>query len=823
MPVLRYLRLALRTLRRSPGFTTAAILSLTLGIGANTAIFTLTNAIFLRPLAVAHPDRLLALYTVDGATKTSIGNLVRTGVSLPNVVDIAGAGASVFTGVAAWAFAGLTLTGHGRPSQQVAYVVSSNYFDVLGANPETGRTYNPGPPFEGTGAPETVLSHGLAMTLFGSPAAALGKTLNLNSIAYTVIGVMPDEFRGTLTTGPPEPLYLPLAMHNQIWSGPVQRLYYERRFRFLNPFARLRPGVTEMAALASLRTIASRLEAAWPRDNKGRTFEESPLAEAAVGLGPRNQTVAGALALTVSVALILLIACANLANLSLARATGRTRELGIRVALGASRRAIVTQLLAESALLSLVGAILGGGLGWLGARLLWNARPGFLTNTYIDLNPDPRILLFTAALAALSCLLFGVLPVVRASAPNVSGLLNGTGRGGVEGGSRSWLRHTLVAAEIALALVALTGAGLFVRSMRNAQKINLGFDTNNLLVAGINVSSVQMDAEHGREFARVLLARVSALPGVISASLSDSAPLGVGLIQTAFREGDPQDPKLGILTPTPPITPAHFATLKLPLVEGRNFTDYDRAGATRVAIITEAMARQLFPGQSPLHKRLRFATSPDLWEIVGVVKDHAILSIGEQPQPATYLPFDQAWQAASVLHVRTAGPPEKAIPAVSDALASLNSELALQNPGSVQQVLDQALWVPGMAAKLFGCLGLLGMLLAVLGVYGVMAYAVARRTPEIGLRMAIGARSTDIMQMVMRQSAGIAAVGIAAGLASALALTRWLDNLLYNLAPNDPVTFGAVAVLLLATALAAAAIPAWRASQINPVAALRGE
>ncbi len=813
---------ALRGLRRSPGFTAVALLSLTLGIGANTAVFTLTNAIFLHPLPVAEPDRLLSLFTVDHATRSAIGNLTRTGISLPNVIDIQHDN-EVFSGVAAYAGAGPTLTGFGRPSQQPAWAVTANYFQVLGVRPEAGRTFDPAGDLEGSAVPEAVLSHDLAVRLFGEPRAAVGKTLNLNAIAWTVIGVTPPGFRGTLTTGPAAPIFLPLAMHSRIFSGPTERLYNERRFRFLNPFGRLRPGTTELQALANLRTLAARLETAWPRDNKGRSFEEAPLSEAAVALGPRNQTLAGTLALTLAVGFVLLIACANLANLSLARAAGRAREMGIRVALGAPRRALIRQLLTESALLSAFGGLLGLALGWFGARLLWASRPGFLQNTYIDLILDTRVLAFSLGLAALSCLLFGVLPVIRASAPDVSRLLNAAGRGGVSGGGRSPLRQALVAAEIALALVALVGAGLFVRSMRNAREIDLGFDSGNLFVAGFNVASVQMDPERGREFSRALIRKVAALPGVTSAALADAAPLGVGLVQTAFREGDPVDPKLGVLTPTPPVTPGYFGTLRLPFVEGRDFNDYDRLGATRVIIVSQAMARQEWPGQSALGKRLRFATSPDLWQVVGVVRDHAVLSIGEPPQPVTYLPFDQAWQAAAVLHVRTSGPPERITPAVTAALASLNSELALLNPGTVRQVIDQALWAPGMAALLFGVLGLLAMALAVVGVYGVMAYSVARRRTEIGLRMAIGARPRNVVGMVLGDSARLAAFGIAVGLAAAFALTKSLASLLYGIGPNDPATFAAVATLLALTALTAGAIPAWRASRIDPVAALRGD
>jgi predicted permease len=381
----------------------------------------------------------------------------------------------------------------------------------------------------------------------------------------------------------------------------------------------------------------------------------------------------------------------------------------------------------------------------------------------------------------------------------------------------------LVVGEIALAVVALVGAGLFVRSMQSAQNTSLGFDTDNLIVAGFNVGALQMSPEHGRDLMRAMVAKMRTVPGVVSVSISDSRPLGVGLVQTAFREGDPVDSRLGFLSPTPPVTPDYFETLRVPLLEGRYFSDFDRAGATRVTIVSHAFAQRMWPGQRAIGKRFHFATAPDLVEVVGVVKDHAIFSIGEAPQPVAWMPFDQVYQPTAVLYVRTAGPPESSIPAVLAAAQTLNSELALLNPGTVKQVIGQALWPPRMAAALFGVFGLLGMALAVIGVYGVIAYMVVQRTSEIGIRMAMGARPASVVGMVLGQSMQLAAAGIVVGIVGALALTRMVGSLLYNVAPNDPGTFATVACLLAMTTAVAGGIPAWRASRIDPVRALRQE
>jgi predicted permease len=359
--------------------------------------------------------------------------------------------------------------------------------------------------------------------------------------------------------------------------------------------------------------------------------------------------------------------------------------------------------------------------------------------------------------------------------------------------------------------------------MQSAQNRNLGFETEHLIVAGLNVGSVQMPPEKGREFMRQLVGKVRALPGVASVAIADSAPLGVGLIQTAFREGDPVDSRLGFLTPTPPVTPDYFNAIGVPLVEGRFFTDFDRAGNTRVTVVSEAFAKRMWPGQKALGKRFHFATSMDLIQVVGVVKDHTILNIGETPQPVAWMAFDQVYQPTGVLHVRTTGPPDGLLPAVLAAAQSLNSELALLNPGTVRQVIGQALWAPRMAAALFGIFGLLGMTLAVIGVYGVMAYMVVQRTSEIGIRMAVGARPSEVIRMVLGQSLMLAFTGIGAGVIGALSLTRMIASLLYDVSPYDPATFAAVAAALAGTAMIAGGVPAWRASRIDPVRALRQE
>jgi putative ABC transport system permease protein len=408
--------------------------------------------------------------------------------------------------------------------------------------------------------------------------------------------------------------------------------------------------------------------------------------------------------------------------------------------------------------------------------------------------------------------------------PDLMHILNTGGRGNIQGGGRHRLRSALVIGEIALALIATAGAGLFIRSMQKAQGINLGFETRNLCLLSFDLGSQRLTPQQGLQFTRAVLERVRAVPGVNAAAVADSAPLGGGFLQTLFREGDPVDSRLGTLTLTVPVSPDYFTTMRISLLEGRFLNATDRSGTTRVAVISEAMAHRIWPGQNAIGKRFHSATAAtNLIEVVGVVKTTTVLNLGEPPQPAAYFPFEQNYQPFVVLHVRTGINPERVLPGVMAAVQSLNSDLALLNPLTMEQVLQQALWAPRIAAALFSLFGLLSVALAVVGVYGVMAYMVLQRTSEIGIRMAMGARTTDILQMIVGQSLRLAFLGIAIGVCIALALTRFLSNLLFDLSPNDPVTFLTVVCLLAATVLLASSLPAWRAARIQPVSALRQE
>ena len=819
--LLQDLRYGLRTLARSPGFTLVAILSLALGIGANTAIFTLADAVFLNPLPVENPSRVLELFTVDHATVTTAANFTRTPMSFKNYEDFRDQSDS-FSGLAAFAGAGVTLTGHGNPKPQPAMLVTANYFDVLGVKASLGRTFLPGEDQRPGGNPVAVLSHALWTREFGADPSILGKSIALNLTPYTVIGVAPPNFKGTFTLGNPSLVWIPMSMHAQVLPAQIEGLLQSRRFRLVSVFGRLKPGVSAQQAVAPLKTIASRLEQEYPRDNNGRSVEITSLQQAALGGLPRDQLLIASAALSAVAGLVLLIASVNLANLLMARSSKRAREMGIRTALGAGRGRLVKQLFTESLLLSIAGGLGGLLIGSIGNQLLWSFRPAFLEQNSLGLNLDMRAFAFTAAITLVTGILFGLMPAVRASTPDLCTTLKAGGRGGTEAWSKSPLRSALVVGEVTLCLVALIGAGLFIRSMQAVQRTDPGFESKNLFTFAFDVTPRHYSMDRARLFFRSVLSRTLETAGVKNAALASDPPLGGGLLLTTFAEGQESTPDhQGTLTLVNGVSPSYFDTEGVPVLKGRVFTEFDRADSLRVAVVNEAMQRHFWPGESAIGKRIRFVNEEVLREVVGVVRNTAVLAIGEEPQPVIYLPLDQFFTPQVTLYVRTLSAPAAVLGSVLGRVQSLDNNLVLANPLTIGETLAEGLWAPRMGAALFGMFGLLGMLLASIGIYGVMAYLVAQRTNEIGIRMALGARPGDVLRLIVGHGMRLVLAGIALGIVTALVLTRLMRTLLFAVSPADPLTYAAVALLLAAVAFVAGWLPALRAARIDPVIALR--
>jgi predicted permease len=706
-------------------------------------------------------------------------------------------------------------------------MVSPNFFDVLGVKAYRGRTFFPDEGKKIGADPVVVLSYALWAKQFGSDPNVVGQTISLNATSFTIIGVSPPNFKGIVSLAQPDVLWVPLSMRDYVLTGQLKELENHRRMRWINIVGRLKPNVTVDQARPAMKTIASALEKEYPRDNPGRTCELYPLNQSALGINQRAKfSLAGGVLMGV-VGLVLLIACVNLANLLLAQAAKREKELTLRAALGAGRFRLVRQLLTESTLLSLVGGLDGLLIAFWGRKLLWSFRPPFLPDGSIDLSFDSRVLFFTLTISVLTGFVFGIIPALKASNTDLNEVLKAGGRGGTMGWAHNRMRSLLVVSEIALALVALIGAGLFLRSMQRAQEINIGFEAKNLFMYNFDLGALRYEPEHGQQFFRDALERVKSVPGVADATVSSNGILGGGnggISGTVFREGEQTDPNnRGTLVNFDDVMPGYFAALHIPTLSGRDLTDFDRESTQQVVVINKAMADLVWPGQDPLGKHFTIVVDPHQYEVIGVVGTTIIGAVGEDPQPVAYIPMRQQYSPQASILVRTTGNPEAVMGAVRAQVNQLDRNLALTNGQTVEQLLAQGLWAARMGAALLGLFGLLALILASIGIYGVLSYSVTQRTSEIGIRMALGAQSKQVLKLVLRQGMLLAGVGVLVGLAIALPITRFASTLLYGVSFWDPVTYIAITLLLMAVAFLACYVPARRATRIDPLVALRFE
>jgi predicted permease len=819
--LLKDIRYGFRLLFKSPGFTTVAVLSLALAIGANTTIFTVINAFFLTPLPVQDIGELVNVSGLD--QNNQVVNLNLTPLSWQNFEDYKKQN-EVFSGLTGFVGMGLTLTGYGDPQNVPGQLVSSNYFDVLGVKATMGRMFGPNED-QGVGThPVVVLSHGVWTRVFNSDPGIINRVITLNNQPFTVIGVAARNFKGTFTLGNPDLIWVPSSMYQQVLSGTLLEFFTSRRALFVNAVARLKPGVSIQQAEAAMKTIAFRLAAEYPKENEGRSIKLLPLAQAALGANQRAQfRTAGSVLMTI-VGLVLLIACVNLANLLLARAGVREREVGIRTALGAGRNRLIRQLLTESVILSLCGGVAGLLIAYWGRNLLWSLRPPFLNANAVTLSLDQRVLAFTAGISVFTGLLFGLIPALKVSSPNLNESLKLGGRYGTPSWKRTNARAILVVVEITLALIALVGAGLFVQSMRRAQSIDLGFETEKLFVMAVNLGAQNMEQGRGEQFYANAIARAKSSSGVANAAVVSNLPLGGGFLRSVFKEGQEQKPgQRNLLTLTNIVSPEYFDTVRIPILHGRLFSEFDRAGTTNVVVVNEAMTRKFWPGEEAIGKRFTFFGQTQLREIVGIVRNATVFQVGEDPQAAIYMPLAQNFTPAVTIQVRTTGSPESAMETVRKQIQALEPNLPLTNIATMKQQLDQALFAPRMGAALLGLFGVLALALAGIGIYGVMAYSVTQRTQEIGIRMALGAARGEIVRMVLKQGMILASIGLGVGLLASAALTRLVSSLLFGVSATDPVVFGTVSLILAAAAFVACYVPARRATRVDPLVALRIE
>lgn len=814
------LKFGVRMLRKNPGFSLIAVLSLALGIGVNTAIFSLVDKVMIRKLPVEEPERLVVV-------KDSRGQGVSTGSNYPDFVDYRDRN-EVFEGLVCYYQRALTLSERGQGERIQGLIVAGNYFTALRVRPALGRGFLPEEDKTPGTHPVVVLSYGLWQRRFGADPKVMGKVVNVNGYPFTVVGVAPAEFTGTIASNPPD-VYVPMMMLSQLLPPSTLDLLFGPRSRssgWLQVLGRLKPGVSREQAAAAMTTLGSQVARAHPNaDGSPRVEPKFLIEDGSRGHTNLLQDIRFPLQmLMATVGMILLIACANVANLLLARAGARRKEIAVRLAIGAGRGRLIRQLLTESMLLATLGGAAGLALAASISGLIVSfTPPNTFANLTLDNRLDWRVLSFTLVISLLTGILFGLAPALSASRPDLVSALKDESTLLGHRSRRLSLRNLLVVGQVALSLMVLVGAGLCVRSLQNLQAIDTGFDPAKVLVMSVDVSLSGYSKERGLQFYSDLLERVARLRGVEAVSLATQIALGDGFGGTMRAEG--YAPKVGedLSSDFNQIGPGYFRTMKIPLLDGREFGASDTATTPPVAIINEAAARRFWPGQSPVGRRVIVGRAPDesVREIVGVVKDSKYRRLTEELRPAVFTPFLQRYRGDMSLHVRTTGEPGAMIAAVRSEVQALDANLPLYNIRTLEEQKNSSLYTSRMAATLLTVFGLLALGLAAVGLYGVMAYAVNRRTREIGIRLALGAGQRDVFRLVIGHGMLLTLLGIAAGLAAAFGLTRLMRTMLYGVSPTDLLTFAAIACVLLLVALLACWIPARRAAKVDPLVALR--
>jgi predicted permease len=806
------IRFGVRTLANRPGFTLAAVLTLALGIGANTAVFSFVNALFLRPLDVPQPERVVRLYSAP--PKGDAFDVF----SYPNYRDLRDR-AQVFTALAAHQATPVSLATGDEPQTANAELVTGDYFTVMGTGAALGRTLQPADDVSEGGHPVAVISDALWRRNFGASPDILGRVLHINSHPFTIVGVMPPSFRGSYAAYSAD-LWVPLAMHGQIRPRGLSR---ERRgWGWLSGTGRLRQGVSLQQAQADVDRIVTMLQ-----QDKILGADDGSFALYAAGALPEQfrEGVSGILGfLLIVVSLVLLVASANIASVLLARVVARGRETAVRISMGATRSRLIRQWVTESLLLSLLGGMAGiVAAFWMCDLLLALVPPDFeLFSPAVSL--DAGVLFYAFSITVLTGLLFGVVPALRASRADVVTGLKLESAGASGGRAQARLFGTFVIGQVAVSLVLLIAAGLLVRSLRASLTFHPGFDTENLVLGSIDLRRHAVPEPEGQAFYRQLLERLRALPGVQGATLAQSVPLGFGQDRRGFRIPGytPPDGKNYVSIDFNIAGPDYFATLGIPLVRGRGFDGSEQPGTQPVVVINETMASRIWPGQDALGQTVQVIGGPTA-QVIGVARDIKYYSLGEPARAFLYLPFTQAYAPEVAIHVRTSGDNESVLRALPKQVGSLKPGVAVSQAMTFAELRALPLFPIRAMALVSSAFGLVAMALTVIGLYGLVSFTVTQRTREIGIRMALGAQPADVLRLVVGKGMILVAIGVVLGLAGALGTTRFLSSQLFAVTATDPLTFAAIALLLGAVAGLACYLPARRAARTNPLVALRYE
>ncbi|MEK6323113.1 MAG: ABC transporter permease [Acidobacteriota bacterium] len=807
------LRYGSRMLLKRPGLSAIAVITLALGIGANTAIFSLVNTVLLRPLPVDRPEQLVSVNSVSATGDNNVPTF-----SYPDYRDYRDRN-DALAGLLCYRMSAVSMSNNGVNERMWSYLVSGNYFDVLGVKPRLGRFFTQEDDKAPGAHPVAVITYNCWQKRFAGSPEAVGKSVIVNGLSFSIIGVAEQGFYGSEISYVPE-IWFPIMMLAQIEPGAMYLEMRDSSNFFVQ--GRMKPGVTTPQAEAALKTIAAQLEREYPNENENKTIELSP--PGLFGAFMRGPIVGFAGVLMAVVGLVLLLACTNLANLLLARATERRKEIAIRLAIGANRSRLVRQLLTESVLLATLGGVLGLGLAYWLVDAMMSFKPPIDIPLSTELHIDYRVLLFTAAVSVLTGVVFGLLPALQATNPDlVPALKDETS---ISGYRRSWLRNGLVVFQVSLSLLLLICAGLVLRGLQSAQLLSPGFVAHHAIELSFDLGLQGYDGPRSKEFKRQLMERVRALPGVEHAGMSDFVPLTMNINSNSiFVEGAPQERGANIpQAMTSRASPGFIPALGAEVLEGRDFTEQDGDTRPRAAVVNETFARRFWPGQSALGKRFSFEGAAGPWiEVVGLMRDGKYFSLSEGPTPFLYVNLRPENGSYLTLVVRTASEPQSAIGALRSEFQQLDANLPVYNIKTMTEHMALPLFPARVAATLLGSFGLLALILAAIGIFGVMSYAVSQRTREIGIRMALGADAGGIIRLVAGQGLKLIVLGLGIGLAAAFAGTRLMSSLLYGVSATDSVTFALIALLLTAVALLACYLPARRATKVDPMIALRYE
>jgi predicted permease len=805
------LRVGLRMLRRSPGFSILAILCLTLGIGANAAVFSWIEGILFRPYPlVSHQEQLFAL------TGTARGESGPTGISWPDILDLQ-KNCTLIDSFIVNKIMGTTLSNGDRAEVTTGSIVSANYFDAIGVHPILGRAFEPGEDTGRNAHPVTVISYQLWQRRFKGDPQIIGKTQRLNGVVHTIIGVAPEGFYGTFV-GWAMQFWVPASMEETFEAGGYK--LEDRGARWIESFVRLKRGVTLEQAQQEMSAVAQRLENDFPATDRGRSIKLWPLWQT-----PFNnaRTLLPTLEIMlVVVVFVLLIACANVGNLILVRSFARRHEMTVRLAIGAARGRLLQQLLTEGLILAALGA--AGGLlvaHWCrhALVLLFPARGG--VTMHLPGEIDWRVLALSAAVCLVSTLLLGLVPAMQTGKLDLGGALKAESAGVVGGRGTAWFRSGLVVMQVSLSFVLLVGAGLLLQSLQRIRTTSPGFSTRGVLQTSVNLVSAGYDAQRAQTFQDALLERVQALPGVESAAFGRMTPLSYGSFSSSpiAVDGYQPPPEEQPTVEYNEIGPHYFATMGIPLLSGREFARADDENAALVAVVNETMASHYWPAKNPIGDRVQVKGR---WlQVVGIAKDSKYESVRETPKPFFYVPLRQNFARSPVLFIRTPLSPETMATTLAREVHTLDANLALYEVISLQEQLDRSTSPQLVAVTLVGVLGILALLLCAIGLYGVMSYAVSQSSRELGLRMALGAESSDLLRQVMSRGLTLTGAGVVLGVIVALALTRLLGHLLYKVSPRDPLVFGTAFLVMSIATIAACLLPAWRATRTDPARILR--